>query len=191
MTGWMSVVNRPMATLSIVGMVVMALAVSACGDLLGTSPDAEPTVPVVTREVRTDLQPLSPTACDDLANNLKQLGAPVTTERAPFQDQIAGNVGMGCQITASGTAVQFASPQAVAERVRAFMAAQSWQEDSGYSADGPTGTATAFRKDSSLCLFSASWNLSPDVACPANQPVSECKAPAEKQIYSILLHCVQ
>lgn len=191
MTDRMSVVNRPMATLSTVGLVVIALLTGACAGILGTSPDIEPTIPVTAREVRTDLQPLNPEQCDDLANNLKQLGAPVTTEQAPFQDQIAGNVGMGCQITASGTAVQFVSPKAVADRVRAFMTAQSWQEDSGYAADGPTGTATAFRKDTSMCLFSASWNLSPDVVCPPNQPVSECKAPAEKQIYTILLHCVQ
>ncbi len=191
MTDRMSVVNRPMATLSTVGLVVIALLTAACDGFLGTSPDAEPTIPVTAREVRTDLQPLSPQQCDGLANSLKQLGAPVTTEQTPFQDQIAGNVGTGCQITASGTAVQFVSPQAVADRVRAFMTAQSWQEDSGYTADGPTGTATAFRKDRSMCLFSASWNLSPDVVCPPNQPVSECKAPAEKQIYSILLHCVQ
>jgi hypothetical protein len=173
------------------GTAVVALVASACAFLApDPSPETEPTVPVVMRDVRSDMRPLSQDQCNELAGGLKELGAPVSIEMAPFQDQIAGNVGEGCLVSVSGTGVQFESPQVVADRVTALLSAQSWQEDKSYSAAGPAGVAMAFRKDTALCLFSVSW-WPEGMTCPSDRPLSECAVPPEKKLYQIELQCAQ
>jgi hypothetical protein len=162
----------------------------ACGDLLGGATDSEPTVPVTVRNVRSDMQPLSQEQCNEVAGALKQLGAPGSVENAPFQDQIAGDVGTCCLASASGTGVQFASPAAVADRVTSLLAAQSWQEDKKYSAAGPSGVALAFRKDTAFCLFSVSW-WPEGMNCPTDRPLTECAVPPDKKLYQIDLQCAQ
>lgn len=139
-----------------------------------------------------DFQPLSATACSDLADAMAQtLGVDPMTEEAPFEDYISRKTGRGCQITAGGTGLDFESFQSVFEELKAMLTAQGWQEDMMYQADGPTGTGTGFHKEQGLCLLTVGWEPSEDAECPTDKPIYECELTPEQQIYTIVLNCAE
>lgn len=137
-------------------------------------------------------QPLSPTQCEELANAAQQtLGVEVMTSEAPFEDYVSGEEGTGCQVTATGTGLEFESYWSVAEELKAMLADRGWQEDMKYAADGPTGTAAGVRKEGGLCLLNVSWKPSDDADCPEDQPIATCELQPEQQLYSIVLNCAE
>ncbi|NIO70530.1 MAG: hypothetical protein GTN71_16255 [Anaerolineae bacterium] len=149
-------------------------------------------VPQPTTEAEGALQPLSPAACDELANAMAQtLGVDVATAEAPFQDYVSGKGGTGCQATAQGTGLDFENLTAVADTLREMLRYQGWREDSMYAADGPTGTGTGFERAGELCLLTVGWEPSEDAHCPQDQPISECQLAPEQQLYTIDLNCAQ
>jgi hypothetical protein len=160
-----------------------------------TATSVPPTVaaaPQAATEVQSGFQPLSAAACGDLAKAMAQtLGVEVATAEAPFQDYITGQSGSGCQVTATGTGRDFESFVTVADALREMLKAQEWSEDTMYAADGPTGTASGFRKAEGLCLLSVGWEPADDAECPKDQPISECELAPEQQLYSIVLNCAQ
>jgi putative hemolysin len=130
--------------------------------------------------------------CHELAAATAQtLGVEVAQEEASFQDYVEGGTGVGCQVTASGTGLDFESILAVSETIKDMMRTNGWNEDPQYLADGPTGTATAFRQDSRLCLFQVGWAPSEDAGCPADRPATDCDLTPEQQIYTVALLCGQ
>jgi len=148
--------------------------------------------PEVTAEAQGDLQPLSQAVCSDLANFMAyKLGMEVATAEAPFQDYTTGKAGIGCQATATGTGLDFENFAVVADDLRGMLETRGWQEDSMYAADGPTGTATGFRKGDGLCLLNVGWEPSQDASCPQDQPISACQLVPEQQLYTIVLNCAQ
>ena len=198
-----------------VGALLVLALISACGGtptevpptaqptLVPTEPPAAPTetptppptataVPEVTAEAESDLEPLSPAVCSDLANAMAQtLGVEVATAEAPFQDYISGKAGTGCQATAKGTGLDFENFVVVADALREMLRYQGWQEDSMYAADGPTGTGTGFQRAGELCLLTVGWEPSADADCPQDQPISACQLAPEQQLYTIELNCAQ
>jgi hypothetical protein len=184
----------------IVALLILAF-ITACQSAPATAPPApQPTSPPtqppaatpVPPTVQGGFQPLSAAACGDLAKAMAQtLGVEVATAEAPFQDYITGQSGSGCQVTATGTGRDFESFVTVADALREVLKAQEWSEDAMYAADGPTGTASGFRKAGGLCLLSVGWEPADDAECPQDQPISECKLAPEQQLYSIVLNCAQ
>ncbi len=137
-------------------------------------------------------QPLDSAVCSDLSKTMVQtLGVAVTTEEAPFMDHISGKAGTGCQMTATGTGLDFENFWSVAEALREALGSQGWQADFMYAADGPTGTGNGFRKGNALCLFSVGWEPSEDANCPQDQPISACELAPEQKLYTIRLNCAQ
>ena len=112
------------------------------------------------------------------------LGIPfVMNMNDSFIDNIAGESGSGCTILAQVTADQLVTQNGVIEDLKnAFM---GWNEDINYMADGPTGSATALRRDMALMLLSATWEPAAGIDCPDDQPIGACDlSPAEK-VYTI------
>jgi len=137
-------------------------------------------------------QPLSPTACNDLASAMAQtLGVEAATAETPFQDYISRKTGASCQATATGTGLDFEDYRSVAEDLKGMLEAQGWQEDISYMADGPTGTGGGFRKANGLCLLMVGWEPSEDADCPTDKPIGLCELSPEQQLYTITLNCAQ
>ncbi len=110
--------------------------------------------------------------------------------RAPFLDEVAGEAGQGCRLTAAGDGNKFASPQsAVATLIGT--AGLGWNEQPSYQADGPTGSATALTRDMALMLILAKWEPIMGASCPQDQPISECKLAPEQKAYSIQINLAQ
>ncbi len=137
-------------------------------------------------------QPLDAETCGALADAMTQtLGVEVVTEQAPFQDYIGGGFGVGCQMTARGSGLDFESFPVVAEALKAMLGEGGWEEDIQYAADGPTGTASGLRQANGLCLMRVNWNPAEDANCPADQPIAVCDLAPEQKLYEIVLHCAQ
>jgi len=156
---------------------------------LPPTPTAVPSPTVVPTASAGGFKPLDSAACDDLAKAMGQtLSVKPATAEAPFQDYVTGQAGTGCQTAVAGTGWDFL---AVTKSLRAILAAQGWQEDTMYAADGPTGTAGGFRQGDGLCLLAVEWKPSPDANCPSDKPISDCQLKPEQQLYSISLNCAR
>lgn len=137
-------------------------------------------------------QPLDAETCGALAEAMAHpLDVEVVTTQAPFQDYISGGFGVGCQMTATGTGLDFESFPVVAEALKAMLGEGGWEEDIQYAADGPTGTASDLRQANALCLMRVNWNPSEDAHCPEDQPISTCELKPEQRLYEIVLQCAR
>ena len=115
----------------------------------------------------------------------------VTVGEAPFTDPATGATGTDCQVTATGTGEQFRNPQVVVSRLGSMLERQGWKNDPMLVADGPTGTASGFRKEDQMCLAGARWQPDASANCPADQPISACQVTPEQQLYTVTLDCAQ
>ena len=162
---------------------------------IATEPAATPETPVPapTAEpaaAEATLQPLNLEACALLAQDMAQmLGVGVTVGEAPFTDPATGATGTDCQVTAIGTGEQFRNPQAVVSRLGSMLERQGWKNDPMLVADGPTGTASGFRKENQICVAGARWQPDASANCPADQPISTCQVTPEQQLYTVTLDC--
>jgi putative hemolysin len=137
-------------------------------------------------------QPLAAEACAELAQAMSaKLGASATQGDAAFNEPGTSRSGDGCQATITGTGEQFAAPATVIQELTAVLEAEGWAEDTSLASGGPTGAGAGFRKNGDVCLASANWQPGPEVQCPADQPISACEVPPEKQVYTITLNCAQ
>ena len=60
-----------------------------------------------------------------------------------------------------------------------------------YQADGPTGTASGFVRDTGLMLISINWELGAGVSCAADQPISACSLTPDQQTYMVEIDFAQ
>lgn len=128
--------------------------------------------------------PLPADACTALKTAAENaLGVPFTMAEAPFLNYITQQGGRGCQLTATGTGVNFSSPAGVVDALRA--AFSGWQEDMQYAADGPTGTDIGMTRDTGLLLIQAGWQPAPAAHCPEDQPISACQLTPEQRLYTV------
>ena len=99
-----------------------------------------------------------------------------------FTDNITGESGSGCTIFAEVTEDQITTQQGVKnDLMNAFI---GWQEDPMYMADGPTGSATALRRDMALMLVGYTWEPF-GVDCPDDQPIGACELTPAQKLYTI------
>jgi putative hemolysin len=137
-------------------------------------------------------QPLDPAACSDLADGVSEAaGTEVTAEKSAFEDTMTGEIGTGCQSKAAWTEENFVSTPVLAKALSEMLAARGWAEDAQYRADGPTGTAAAFRLENGLCLLQVEWEPTEDANCPADQPIAACELKPDQQLHKVDLNCAQ
>jgi len=154
------------------------------------SPTAELAPTVAPAPAGAGVQPLSPDTCDELAQAMaRALNVQVTQANAPFVDPSTSAAGTGCQATATGTGKEFQGPPAAVGALAAMLEGQGWKEDQNLAADGPTGTASGFRKGGQVCLASAQWEPDPSANCPKDQPISACQVTPEQQLYTVNFNC--
>ena len=164
---------------------------------IATEPTATPEAPVPapaagSAATEATLQPLNLDACTHLAQDMAQtLDVGVTVGEAPFTDPATGATGTDCQVTATGTGEQFRDPQVVVSRLGSMLERQGWKNDPMLVADGPTGTASGFRKEDQVCVAGARWQPDASANCPDDQPISTCQVTPAQQLYTVTLDCAQ
>jgi hypothetical protein len=92
---------------------------------------------------------------------------------AAFQD-LTGNVGESCQLTATGTGVEFGSMANATGSIGELFTTNGWTADPQYAADSPTSAVAGLRRDNQLAVYRVEWMPGPAVTCPADQPIAVC-----------------
>lgn len=143
------------------------------------------------KPAQMQIQPLTMEVCDGQAQAMAHaLDVLEVTQSDEFlYDSINDAYGTGCQALATGTGVQFESPDAVVSTLEDMLVEQGWTRDRALDAGGSQGTVLAYRKGDQMCTAGASWV--PDVAanCPTDQPFAACNVPPELKNYSVILNC--
>jgi hypothetical protein len=156
---------------------------------LPPTPTAVPSPTAAPAASAGSFKPLDSAACGDLTTAMGQtLGVEAALADAPFQDYVTGQAGTGCQAAVAGSGWDFVT---VTQSLWAMLAAQGWQTDPMYDADGPTGAVRGFRQGDGLCLLTVEWKPSPDANCPPDKPISDCQLKPEQRLYSISLNCAR
>lgn len=93
----------------------------------------------------------------------------------------------GCLITFTGDGAVFGTSfQAVADRLNTALTADGWTQDHNADADGPTGTATGYRKADQAVAVSVQYDT-PRGVCRADAPAASCRPTAAQMAYTITL----
>jgi hypothetical protein len=172
--------------------VTLGLMLAACGGAptAAVTPEATEALPLAPTEAATEANgnpyvPVTEEVCLTIKESAEAaVGVTFTMEPVSgFMDPITGETGDGCTLTAQSTGAQFSDPYAALDPLVKGMV--GWEEDASQQAGGPTGAATALRRDMGLMLISVSWDPAPEVQCPADQPISACDVKPEQQIYTI------
>lgn len=185
--------------------ILLSMLLSAC---TGTPPTAapapavatEPTIAVTEISTATATTSSEPGVYDPIGASLCQTLQEVTSEAlgvdvlmetdAPFADELAGEFGKGCRLSAQGDGSQFTSPQEVVSNLK-NTTGQGWTEQINYEADGPTGSSTALTRDMGLMLIQANWKLADGAICPTDQPIEVCDLQPSQKLYSIEIDVAQ
>jgi hypothetical protein len=173
--------------LLIAGLVGMLTACTPIQAPATTSTPAETaTVPVeesaTTAEATPDATPdsmpiesVDAAQCDALQAALsEQLGHELTKQE-----------GTACTLVATGTGEDFGNFVDVAQTIREVFEAEGWTEDTTAAADGPTGTATSYFKDTTVAAVNVGWEPADEANCPADQPISACAVEPSQQNFTI------
>lgn len=98
-------------------------------------------------------------ACDLVARLIEALPA-LELSRADtvVVDPVTGARGPGCQLRATGRTTAFGGGPSLDRRIREALPRQGWAEDHAYAADGPDGTAFAFRRGPVICVVRGRWD---------------------------------
>lgn len=166
------------------------------------SPTATPPAPTVTPtptllvlptpEPWGDFRPLDAAACGELADAMAEaLGVPVTTEEALLEDYTTGRAGTGCQMTATGTGVEFDHVGVPFDALTAMLQARGWEEDIQYAGGGPGGVLAGYRQDTGLCLLQISSGPLEEGVCSEDEPFAVCweRLTPEQRAFAITLNC--
>lgn len=151
-------------------------------------------VPTETVSAQGGFQPLSSARCGDLMDGVAQtLGLEVTMTQAPFEDHVSGQAGVGCQLTANGTGVNFENVDVIYTPLTEMLQARGWYEDIAYSGGGPGAMLSGFRQADELCLVVVSSGPTDADLCPDDKPFAVCweKLTPNQRLYTIVLNCVQ
>ena len=200
--------NRRMNDLTVVALLLLLVAASACTREKPTpvaptqpAPTTGPTSAPAALPTPTNPPQSTPAAqsvwvaadaatCTSLQDAMSQaLGVPASAAEADFRDPILEGVGKGCQVIATGSGVNFKDPASAAVAVKKVLILQGWHEDVRYVADGPMGTAAGFRKGNQLCVLYSTWKPSDDAQYDKDKPASEWNLQPEQQIYTIRAIC--
>jgi hypothetical protein len=99
--------------------------------------------------------------------------------------------GTACTLVATGTGEDFGNFVDVAQTIREVFEADGWTEDEAAIADGPTGTATSYFKDTTVAAVYVNWDPSDEANCPTDQPISACDVDPSQQIFTISIELVK
>lgn len=99
--------------------------------------------------------------------------------------------GAACTLVATGTGEDFGNFVDVAQTIRAVFEAEGWTEDESAIADGPTGTATSYFKNTTVAAVNVGWEPADEAACADDQPISECAIQPNQQNFTISIELVQ
>lgn len=136
--------------------------------------------------------PLPESRCRDLAERLEDaLAHEVTVRVVPFVDPVSNGAGFACRAVATGTGEEFGSFLDVADRLREVLVRAGWHEDDRYLADGPTGTATAYRAGDARIFVNVGWRPAEAAGCPNDRPVFECDVAPAHQEFEITMTAVR
>ncbi len=191
----------------LIGKIVILLSIllSACN---GTAPTATPApaatlapeiaateIPITAATTLSEsgvYEPIDASLCQMLQEVTSEaLGVDVSMETdASFADELAGESGKGCRLTAQGDGSQFTSPQDVVLDLK-NTTGLGWTEQINYEADGSTGSSTALTRDMGLMLIQVNWKLSDAAICPTDQPVEVCDIQPSQKLYSIEIDLAQ
>jgi hypothetical protein len=105
--------------------------------------------------------------------------------------ELTQQAGTACTLVATGTGEDFGSFVDVAQTIREVFEAEGWTEDKTAAADGPTGTATNYFKDTTVATVNVGWEPSDAANCPADQPISACDIEPSQQNFTISIELVQ
>nr|MBN1228320.1 hypothetical protein [Anaerolineae bacterium] len=128
--------------------------------------------------------------CTDLRDSVSEAldGAEASLDNnVLFEDYVTGTSGTGCQILVTGTGVDFSGHMDVFEQLDVLLQQIGWTPDMTYRADGPTGTAGGYRRDSGLLLLTVMWEPAEEANCPQDQPISACNLDPDQMLYTITL----
>lgn len=149
-----------------------------------TVPAEESTSAETTPDATSDAMPIESvdaSQCDALQAALsEQLG-----------HELVKQEGTACTLVATGTGEDFGNFVDVAQSIREVFEAEGWTEDEAAIADGPTGTATSYFKDTTVAAVRVNWEPSDEVDCPTDQPISECDIEPSQQNFTISIELVQ
>lgn len=97
--------------------------------------------------------------CENVARVLAEFPTrAVDRSQGDVRDYRTGEVGRGCRVEMKGSAATFREIGEPDIALRERFARLGWSEDYEYAADGPDGSAFAFRNGSVLCVFWAHWD---------------------------------
>jgi hypothetical protein len=82
----------------------------------------------------------------------------VDRSEGEVRDYRTGRAGPGCRVEMQGSAAAFQEGDPPDVALREKFSELGWTEDLAYGADGPDGSAFAFRKGAVLCVFRAHWD---------------------------------
>lgn len=126
------------------------------------------------------------TLCDQIHEPLaKALNTEVAVGAAPFTEMLSGETRDGCELTATGTGVNFADVWTISQQIGKLLIDNGWQIDQQAVADGPTGTAQGYRNDQQAAIVSIAWQPAPGASCPADRPISDCELQPSQRLFSI------
>jgi hypothetical protein len=108
-----------------------------------------------------------------------------------FASNVANRQGTACTISATGTGKDFNNFVDTAQAIREVLLSEGWQENPAYTADGPTGTVAGYEKENKLALVHVGWQPSPEVKCPADQPISACNVDPGQQNFTVVIELAQ
>jgi hypothetical protein len=127
------------------------------------------------------IEPVDAAQCDALQSALSEaIGHELTKQE-----------GSACTLVATGTGEDFDNFVTVAQTIAGVFEAEGWTEDESAIADGPTGTATSYFKDTTVAAVSVNWEPSDDADCPDDQPISDCELEPSQQLFTISIELVQ
>lgn len=99
--------------------------------------------------------------------------------------------GTACTLIATGTGEDFGNFVDVAQTIRELFVAEGWIEDESTLADGPTGTAVNYSKETTVAAVNVGWEPADDADCPDDRPISECELEPSQQNFTITIELVQ
>jgi hypothetical protein len=99
--------------------------------------------------------------------------------------------GAACTLVATGTGEDFGNFVDVAQSIGEVFEAEGWTEDESAIADGPTGTATSYFKETTVAAVSVGWEPSDEADCPTDRPISDCDLELSQQNFTISIELVQ
>ena len=123
-----------------------------------------------------------------LATLQPSIPVPVVQETVYFND-LEGGFGTACQVHGAGTGLDFSNIVDVANALDIVMTSHGWMIGNG--ADGPTGTMREYSNQNQTAIVSVTWEPSPEVNCPNDQPIGNCVLNAEQRLYTLTVTFAQ